>query len=810
MGGVDNIRGIDYQVAYSLLIAIMAIKGDFENVSSLKFESLAEDEEDMNVFFEDGSSHFIQIKKKNEGYHWTPSELRNIFAGFHNKNTANISLFSFVSNADGSIDVVRLKEALLAKEKLSDQVVAKFKPRNVSEGVFLDLLGKVEILTRVFPSSNDSKPADLIEKQVKEMLQGHPFQFESDLHQLYQNLWKIIFDLSKHSSNATKTELLDAFQIAGLAITQEPWLSVPESSIYIERSADQAFRKQLLDGESSLHIIYGLSGVGKTAFAADLTRHLLKLGNRVFWCSINKLTATNDFIRLLASFMSFHGEQAYGASILKAERANLAKAVAASLNTQESYFFLDGINNLSEELRPLLADTLEIFLSKTGGGRVILTSTEIPALYSRLHVEQGLVSEHNLLGFGTNECEKLLRENGVEVSETELAQLAHAVSGHPLSIALYCQLFSQGRGSSDGFENLSAKTVSAAQDYLVAKSIQQLPDEQRGAILRLSVIPYSFSVDWIDGFIGGNNPIKLILGELRRKSLLTFDGASYAVHDLIRSSCLSLLSKKEGARNNLELANLLHALLEKDSRRGNDILYEHGFKWAYHVENSVEADLSGEMPARLLALKNEELDALWGVDRYGYPFDYVSAELSTSEEKVQSLRRLGFVQPCNGKQDAGRKGRLYESIGFADDALTHIFLVYLCLSRGISNHMGYIDVFEPNYACKHQVGVLCAWEHCIELMPLPPITRAEHARHIEFLQAQFSVGAYAEKPPEVQKMLAEEIERGVPGDAPGEPNIEMEAEKCPIFGHCCPGGREQAAVCRDVESEEDSGAKGNE
>ncbi|KVT79937.1 hypothetical protein WT25_17405 [Burkholderia territorii] len=124
--------------------------------------------------------------------------------------------------------------------------------------------------------------------------------------------------------------------------------------------------------------------------------------------------------------------------------------------------------------------------------------------------------------------------------------------------------------------------------------------------------------------------------------------------------------------------------------------------------------------------------------------------------------------------------------------------------------MGYIDTFEPNYACESQAGVVCIWEHCIEFMPLPPITRAEHARHIEFLRAQFAAGAYAEKPPEIQKMLAKQIEDGIPDDAPEEPDIEMEAAKCPIFGHCCPGGPEQAAACRDDGSEEDSGSDGDE
>ncbi|QPS44444.1 hypothetical protein I6G56_04905 [Burkholderia humptydooensis] len=803
MSGVDNLRGVDYQVAYSLLITLIALKGDFGDASSFKFESLTEDEEDMNVFFEDGSSHFIQVKKRNEGYHWTPSELRDIFEKFHNKNSKSISAFSFVSNAAGSIDVVELKEVLSGERELSKEAIAKFKPKSVSEENFLKLLEKIKIFTRFLPSSDDSNPAELIEKQIKEILQRHPFQFDGEVNPLYRNLWKVIFDLSKDSSHITKAELRETFNTNGLTFASEPWLSVPEASTYIERSASKKTLNSLLEDKSKLYVIYGLSGVGKTSFTADLTKHLIKLGKRVFWCSINRLTTINDFSKLLASFMSFHGEQRHASAILEAERANLAKAVAASLNTKDSYFFLDGINNLSEELRLLLADTFGIFLSKIDSGKVILTSTEIPALYLGSHVEQGLVIEHNLLGLAAPECEKLLRENGVELEETELMQLVHTVSGHPLSIALYCQLFSENNESYQGFEELSAKTVSAAHEHLVTRAIENLPDEQRGAILRLSVIPYSFSSDWIDGFIASSHSLKLILRELRRKSLLTFDGLNYTVHDLIRSSCLGLLSKKETAHHNRVMAELLHTDLNKGLKNGTHILYEDGFKWAYHVENSTDADLSGGMPERLLTLKNEELDALWATDRYGYPFDYVTADLSSSNEKIQRLLKLGFAQPFNGKQDSSRGHRSYEAVGFVNDEFAHVFLVYLCISRGISNHMGYIDTFEPNYACDNQAGVICIWEHCIEFMPLPPITRAEHAKHIEFLRAQFAAGAYEKKPPEIQKMLAEQIENGIPDDAPEEPDIEMEAAKCPIFGHCCPGGSEQAAVCRAGLNEED-------
>jgi hypothetical protein len=238
MSGVDNLRGVDYQVAYSLLVVLTALNGELKQVSSFKFESLTEDEEDMNVFFDDGTCHFIQVKKKNEGYHWTPSELREVFEKFHKKNAVNISTFSFVSNAAGSTDVVDLKNSLSQRKELTDDARNKFKPKEMSTDEFSTLLTKVEILTRFYPSSDDSKPADFLEKEIKDILLKHPFQFEGTPEDLYKKLWKIIFDLSIQSRKIGISEIHTVLRNAGLSIVSEPWLFVPETNKYIEREAE--------------------------------------------------------------------------------------------------------------------------------------------------------------------------------------------------------------------------------------------------------------------------------------------------------------------------------------------------------------------------------------------------------------------------------------------------------------------------------------------------------------------------------------------------------------------------------------------
>ena len=80
-------------------------------MEAFQFESLLEDEEDFNVIKKDGSREYIQIKKKNEGYNWTPSELKKVFEKFYEKDKEGTS-FTFVTNAGGNLDVSNLKNYL--------------------------------------------------------------------------------------------------------------------------------------------------------------------------------------------------------------------------------------------------------------------------------------------------------------------------------------------------------------------------------------------------------------------------------------------------------------------------------------------------------------------------------------------------------------------------------------------------------------------------------------------------------------------------------------------------------------------------
>ena len=235
--------------------------------------------------------------------------------------------------------------------------------------------------------------------------------------------------------------------------------------------------------------------------------------------------------------------------------------------------------------------------------------------------------------------------------------------------------------------------------------------------------------------------------------------------------------------------------MDLSNKEKGEVLYEDVFKWGYHIEKLNDGENISIICIKLLKLNEKCLDALWAIERFGFPFSFNQPNLKIANDIVKSLTKAGLIEKNanNNIKYCGTKKRLILK-GF--DFFDSCFLHHLCLTRGISNHLGYIEIFEPNGSFEIQ-GIICPWEHCIEYMPLPPITKAEHETHLKFIQEQFDRNAYDDKPLEIREMLWNELQSGVPEDAPDYPDNELEAAKCPIFGHCCPAGKEQASLCRD-------------
>jgi hypothetical protein len=104
--------------------------------------------------------------------------------------------------------------------------------------------------------------------------------------------------------------------------------------------------------------------------------------------------------------------------------------------------------------------------------------------------------------------------------------------------------------------------------------------------------------------------------------------------------------------------------------------------------------------------------------------------------------------------------------------------------------LGYSLNFSPNPDWE-EAGLICQYEHCIEHMPHPGVTREEHLKWRERIRENLERGFYDDHPErkrDFEQMLAEPMPDYVQ-------DIVDTTGACPVFGHYCPGGEETVRTC---------------
>jgi hypothetical protein len=108
--------------------------------------------------------------------------------------------------------------------------------------------------------------------------------------------------------------------------------------------------------------------------------------------------------------------------------------------------------------------------------------------------------------------------------------------------------------------------------------------------------------------------------------------------------------------------------------------------------------------------------------------------------------------------------------------------------------LGYSPNFNPNPNWE-EAGLICQYEHCIELMPTPGVTRESHLRWREHIRTSMERGVYDDYP-ERKRMFEAVLAEPIPDDLPDEVD---DTGACPIFGHFCPGGEDTVRTCKPAQ-----------
>jgi hypothetical protein len=801
MSGPENLKGFDYQITYSLLKTIELIKLGVSDCKII-YESLEENEEDFNIILPDGSEYH-QLKKRIEGNHWTPGDLKSIFEKFLSKSTATTNFF-FVTNGTANPAVKKLKELLYKNETPSDDLLKDFLPEKKTLKELKELLKRTTILTRHYSSEDDENPAKLLKIAALDYLNQPPFSLKQNDELVYNNAWKITYDLAREAKTIDLKNLLQIFEKIGIEIENTPWLSLPKINDFKGRKEEIEIIKSKLQTSRKL-IINGINGIGKTWITTRLIFTEKDLVKKTCWIQTNRWTTIDRFIFLVSSFLYANGNALQAEQIRKSEIADRIPSILNALKKTDFTIVIDSVNSGNSDFIAFVTDLVNQSLEIEHLGKLIISSTKRLFNFSEADFSKNKVSEYNLLGFSLKDTNNILIEVSDYFEKNEIEDFHNSVGGHPISIFFLKELILRDSITKDEFTKIKLKSIENARDWIIEKSIQQLSETSKNNLLNLSVIDEIVTFEEAELLLNSVIKPKYLLRELHEFNLISLDENGILLHDSIREVALNMLTKDSRYALHKKLADYYFAKMKPLYGTDEGVDYDLIMKWGYHTECLKDSSYLEEKYSKILQLKNIELDALWAISRFGYPFDFKSENLKESKLVIKNLLAKKLIKENeNDKLKYSYRSHLYviSNLDFWDECL----VVSLCISRALSYHLGYIPIFKPNHSWNLQ-GQACWWEHCIEFMPLPPIPKQQRIDHLKFIEEKLERGEYADKTEEHREMLREWVRKGVPDNAPEKKDVEMEKKSCPIFGHCCPDGKKQAQACRKEFNKEEKRIK---
>lgn len=743
MSGPENLRGVDYQITYTMFRILELIKSEKEEIQYVQFESLNEEEEDFNIIRKNGNIDYIQVKKRMEGYHWTPSDLKVIFENFYYKKGSNVR-FYFVTNGGGNTDVSELKRILQKGTIPSDELISKFITNNLNISLLKDILPNVNLQTFQFTSDKDEDPAYIIRREVFKLMNEPPFFLVKEINDVYDVIWKYIFDLSKKSCKVKLKDIVNHLEQVGLKIFESKvWFQLPDLTNFIGRKNECSDIINLLNERKKV-IIQGISGIGKTLMAAKIAKELELLGKNACWISLNLLLDKKKVISYVSTYLWDIGLKQESNLLLTSEEYYLIPRLVDIIKNNEIYIFLDSLEKAQIDSRKLIDELLSELVKLEIKGGLLITSNERPDFYTDIDVVTNKIIEYNLKGFSVEDCNLALKESNKFINEEILNDFYDSTGGYPLSVVFLKQLISDEALSKIEWEKIKYYSIESSRKWIFEKVFNTLSSEQQSTLLTISIFNYPFNEHEAECLIDNVSiKLKYIFQNLVNRNVLSFDGTNYYIHDYVRFLTYDMLNKHSKVDLHIRSKDYYMDNIKKLTDVDRDAI----FKWGYHVERLFTYDKSkvDTMYRTLLELDDKYLETLWGILLQGFPFEYEDSELKSTEKRIKELIQKELViKNENASSDNNQKEYLLNSFQIFDMFL----LEYLVITRGLSNYLGYVEMFTPNYAFMRQ-KIICHWEHCIEYMPL---------------------------------------ERG--------------DESCPIFGHDCPGGINQASECRQIMNED--------
>jgi hypothetical protein len=781
MSGVENLRGIDYQISCSVLVVLQMLADDEADLSEISIDSLDDTGEDLTISFLSGGSLHIQIKKLTEGYNWTATTLRPVLSRF-----ATFDIHSqcwFITDGSASRQVHPLRSFLAGDSEIAQDLLDEVSGEGLTIADLNALAGRVRLMTRYFPSPDAADPAALVRGEILRLLVRGPFSLADDPAIITPKLWNVLYQAGVTGRSLANAELIAEFAASGLSLLQREWAVYPTAEEYYDHE-EPVERVAQLFTDGALALVYGIGGSGKTTFTAEAASMVTGWGRRTCWITVNELLEPAELVRVIGEYCIAEGLLPAAERLRGSEVVRIGSDLAEIVNKQPVTFVLDRFETANARLEPFIREVISA-LSPTGRhGSILITSRSIPDWWPDIERMKEQVQSIPLGGLPPASAIKVLADAGIGETEEERSEIVAALGRHAQSVTLLRQLHSAIPPHA-----LQQVGIEATRDWLLRQVMDQLPPALKVSLARLSVFDYAAPRDLALSVLDDLGPDTL--RALVKRDLVRIDLGAVTVHDSIREAALSLLSTQANERCHRAVADYLYREIQRDYRTEGSVLYEKSIRWAAHLESSGDVSDLGGRTQFILDAEPVILRDLFGIATRGFPYEFDDPTLDDTFAFIEELEEAGIIEenPANAGKDVWVEPP-YRLRGFS--FYEELLLKSLCLRHGFAEHVGYMDDMRANYAFEAQ-ALTCPWEHCIELSPLPGMTRAEYEASLEDDRRRLANPAgLSEKH---RQILLERINEGIPDWMAEERDEELHARSCPIFGHACPSGRAQAEVC---------------
>ena len=300
--------------------------------------------------------------------------------------------------------------------------------------------------------------------------------------------------------------------------------------------------------------IWGSPGFGKTSVAIAVGHALQTQGLPVYWVSLRGLHSKAGLTSKILSLLTQPTIQDKQPSD---QRLSLDDEICQLFSeiSKQSAFILDNADDLLESGRPKVKEEvmqlLEEILRQNPRVTFIVTTRE-SLEFMDVHF-QG----HRGLRIGKlceASAQTLIHELLPHASVADCSKIAQLCGQVPLAMKLMCSMVPEDSASLrhflDNFMTSSSESIVKMldnQDYptshrlkfVFESSFQRLPEQEKEALISLSIVPENFSTEVAVAILGKKTPFeaKRMLKSLRRKSLidLTSKPGVFTMHKLLQS-----------------------------------------------------------------------------------------------------------------------------------------------------------------------------------------------------------------------------------------------------------------------------------